>query len=158
MTDWREHILRAHAARAHEKRPEFRKGASPERLRRLEDEVGLRIPTPLRELLRVSDGVEEELLINGEWMITHASVWTCDEIETQNLALHFGQQTPLAPAESPGATPFYFAGAGVDGILFAFLVDPSDAEDPAVYGYYPMEREWSRISPSLEEHLRGWKV
>lgn len=158
MTQWRDRIITGYAARAHEKRPEFSQGASSQRLAALEHEVGLRIPTALRELLTESDGVNESLRIRDEWMVIHAPVWTCEEIAAENQAIRKAEPTRPEPSETPEARPFYFADAGVDGVVFAFAVCPSGPEDPAVYAYYPIESKWRRVSPSLEAHLHGWKI
>ena len=155
---WRTHIIEGYASRAHESRPEFKEGVSSGRLDEIEKALDVRIPRPLRDLLQETDGVDESLCINGEWMVVHAPVWTCDEIVAENESiLRNDPSRPRSPA-APDARPFYFADAGVDGIVFAFFVGVEQRDDPGVYGYDPMDREWTRISPSLEEHLRGWTL
>lgn len=156
--NWLAHIMSCYEPQRGEKRCELREGASVQRLDELEAVLGMDIPAPLRELLSVTDGVDEALFVNGRWMVTQAAVWSCDEIERENLARRSGDHVPVRPTEPPGVKPFYFASAGVDGIVFAFFVSPSEHQDLAVHAYDPLEREWQRISASLAVHLRGWTV
>src|SRR5215468_4114262 len=124
--DWRNWIIKgiANAPQAvgtSPVRPMFRDGASLERLARLEADLDLNIPGPLRELLGESDGVELEMHCQGEWFPFQTEVWSCDEIAERNLNL---RADPDGPRDPPGGSrvPLFFANAGADGILFAFLV------------------------------------
>jgi hypothetical protein len=140
-------------------RPVFRDGASSERLARLGAELDLRIPGSLRELLGESDGVDLEMYCRDEWFSFQTEVWSCDDIAEQNRKIRAGSAGSTKPPEEGTPVPLYFANAGVDGILFAFFVRGSDnREDPAVYAYYPIERAWRVVSPSLAVHVLGWKV
>lgn len=62
---WRERITEAYARAGRRVRVGFGPGATAEQLAALEAAVGLRVPTPLRELLTESDGVAE-LLPRGD--------------------------------------------------------------------------------------------
>ncbi|MFT3768649.1 MAG: SMI1/KNR4 family protein [Minicystis sp.] len=155
---WRQWIVESYMGRSHDVRPEFREGATRERLVRLEDQLGCPLPMPLRAVLEETDGVRESMCHHGTWFEIGNPVWSCDEIAEENMRIRTLTEGPSAPPGMPEPAPLYFANAGVDGILFAFLVCPSGPEDRAVYAYYPIEVEWRRISPTLEAHLRGWKV
>ncbi|MFT3768648.1 MAG: SMI1/KNR4 family protein [Minicystis sp.] len=155
--DWREWIVKSYREEGRTVTPGFRDGVTPERLLALEAELEVPIPTPLRELLQQTDGMTE--MDEGKPFLR--AIWSCDEIAKQNRSFRTGQLVPPDPPDPPGAPgtrPVFFGWPGVDGILFAFLVRPAGPEDPAVYAYYPIEGEWRLISPSLQEHMRGWTV
>lgn len=155
---WRELVAKVYAEGDRGVTVGFRPGATVEQMASLEGEVGLRIPTPLRELLTESDGVVELLHRGDTPSVFHWPVWSCDKMIEQNRRARAELKASQEPPGAPEAKPFFFASAGVEGILFAFLVRSSGPEDPAVYGYYPMGYEWHRISPSLEAHFKDWTV
>jgi len=103
-----------------------------------------------------SDGVHQLMPIRGEWSRIHTEVWSCDEIAHQNMAIRALSNGPPPPPGAPEAEPLYFASA--DGNLFALMARATGPQDPAVCGYDPIEGEWCVISPSLQEHMRGWSV
>lgn len=153
---WREWISERYADCAHEQRPEFREGATPERLSALEAEIGLRLPAALRELLLETNGVDLWMHCQGRWFEFLTLAWSCDRIAERNRSLH---ADPGGPAQAPGdgaARALFFATPSMDGILFAFFVTPSGPDDPAVHAYSPIEHSWEIQSPSLKDHLHGW--
>lgn len=157
--EWRKWIEKAYEDGAHKGRPEFQPGIADERAALLESQIGMRLPAELRELLQETDGVGQSMYLYDKWSRVHSDIWSSDKIAEENLRIHADRDMPpLPPPGAPEVAPLYFAYAGVDGILFAFLVRPSGPEDPAVYAYYPIEGEWRLISPTLEAHLRGWTV
>jgi hypothetical protein len=156
--EWRRFIEESYADRPSDVRPAFREGASPVRLAELESALGLRLPAPLREILSQTDGVGVEMFLHDKWTRTDSDVWSCDQLEKRNSSIRADSDGPPPPPGADGVTPLYFAKPGVEGIVFAFFVHPSSAEDPAVYAYYPIEKAWRLISPTLEVHLRGWTV
>lgn len=155
---WRNWIDQGYADGTSKGRAEFQDGAKVERIAWLESQLGLRLPVPLRELLEESDGVGQMMYLYDKWSRVHTEVWSCDTIAQENKTIRADPEGPLPPPFAPESVPLYFASAAVDGILFAFLMHPSAAQDPAVYAFYPIESEWRRISPSLEAHLHGWTV
>lgn len=151
---WRDWISKRYVDRAEEERPEFRDGATPERLAKLETELGLPLPASLRELLLESDGVDLWMYCQNNWFKYLTVVWSCDQILEKNRSLNNDPQGPGRPPDM--APPLFFANPGVDGVLFAVLVNASSPADPAVYAYSPMEHEWEIQAPSLKDHLHGW--
>ncbi|MFT3765274.1 MAG: SMI1/KNR4 family protein [Minicystis sp.] len=156
---WVDLIQKSYADGEHEGRPALSEGATVQRIAWLESQLSLRIPSPLRDLLQETDGVGQMAISYGKWERVHTEVWSSEKIAEENLRIRADRDMPpLPPPGAPEAVPLYFANAGADGILFAFLVRPLGPEDPAVYAYYPMDGEWRLISPTLEAHLRGWTV
>lgn len=148
--DWRGWIVEAYAERSAVRgtRPELSEGATAERLAELETQLCHALPEPLRDLLAATDGVRESIRQGGEWMEIHTPVWSCDEIARANRALR-------AEVDHAGSEHICFAHAGWDGILFALRVEGGDG---SVEAYYPIDRLWRRVSPSLAEHLRHWEI
>jgi len=155
---WRDLISQTYAAGEHAGRPDLPEGVKVERIAHLESQLGLRLPSALRELLQEADGVGQMDFSDGKWELSHTEVWSCDRISEENMNMRADPDGPPPPPGAPETAPLYFARAGVDGILFAFLVRAAGPEDPAVYAYYPIEGEWCLISPSLKVHLQGWTV
>jgi len=156
---WRERIEEAYKSAERRVSVEFHDPAIPAQIAKVEAALGLRFPSSLHELLRESDGVVELLRRGDPSSFFYTPVWACAKIAEENLRIRVvseGHRPP--PPGAPESAPLYFADAGVDGILFAFLVRASGPEDPSVYAYYPIEGEWRLISPSLEAHLHGWQV
>jgi hypothetical protein len=151
---WREWISERYADCAHEQRPEFGDGATPERIVALEAEIGQRLPAPLRELLLESNGVDLWMHCQDRWFEFLTVVWSCDQIAEKNRSLHADPRGPARPPD--GSTALFFAEPSVDGLLFAFFVRPSGPDDPAVYTYFPIEHKWEVQAPSLKDHLHGW--
>jgi hypothetical protein len=158
--DWRSWIVQGIAQKSQEieTRPVFADGAPPERLEALEGALGVRLPSALREFMAQSDGVKLEMRSQGEWIPFHTEVWSCADIADRNREIRADPDGPTPP-EDGDVVPLFFASAGTDGIVFAFFIRRSGGgEDPAIHAYYPVDREWCIISPSLAVHLHGWKV
>ena len=153
--EWRAWITSAYESRGPDVRPGFHGGASPERIGKVEAELGVRLPDSLREMLAESDGVNELLKINGEWDEIGKVVWSCDE-----LLDNIGEVRDFVGTVTGDPPPVVlpFAHAGVDGIVFAFFVGPDGVVDSTIHGWFPIDGEWRHVSASLEAHLRGWTV
>lgn len=154
--DWRKWIKEGHEVNAAREqgrpmRPLFRDSATAEQLARLEAELGLTLPSALRELLQQSDGVDLEMYDQGEWFPFLTLVWPCAEIAARTRATWARKDWPVSPGE--GVIPLYFTDPLVDGIFMALYVRRSGVEDPTVYAYYPIEGEWRAISPSLAANV-----
>lgn len=154
---WCNQIIEGYRTRPDDVRPEFQKGASPEQIATLESEIGCILPSALREFLQETNGVRESMFHGGEWFAISTPVWSCEEIAAESKRIRSDPDGPTPPADD-AVTPLFISDPGVDGILFALFVRREGPEDPAVYGYHPIERAWTQISPSLEEHLRGWTI
>jgi hypothetical protein len=143
---WRDWITQGYAARPAELRPVFRNGASLDRIERLESELGLRLPRPLRELLLESDGVDEFMQLQGEWMNIYTHVWSCDEIAAKNRSIRADLKGPTTAPREAGTTLLFFADAAVDGILFALFVEGAGVAEPAIQAYYPIGHAWQQVA------------
>jgi len=155
---WRDWISEGYSGRDQEMRPEFRDGATPERLAQVEAQLGCPLPAPLRELLADTDGVRESMCHNGTWFEIYTPAWSCDEIVAHHQSIQSSACRPPASVSDSLKKPVYFASAGTDGVLFAFMVIQGGPLDLAIYGYFPIEGEWRLVSPSLEAHMHGWQV
>lgn len=148
-------MLAAYGDRGPDVRPVFREGASNEALAGLERRIGVPLPEALAALLRESNGVDEETCVGGEWVTTGRPVWSVEEI-----AAFRASSATDDPSRVPHGTHavIAFAHAGVDGIVFAFLVDAEGGDDGVVHGYFPIDGEWRPVSSTLERHVEGWVV
>lgn len=159
--NWHNWITDGYAAREHgtEMRPDFRGGASPQRIAEVEAELGLRLPDPLSELLQESDGVGESMDYAGTWIDLGEIIWSCDNITAKNKSIRADKEDYYAPPPgAPGTVALFIAGAGVDGVLFAFFLHDSGPADLGIYAYHPIEYKWTLVSPSLAVHVLGWVI
>jgi cell wall assembly regulator SMI1 len=158
--NWRDWIIDGYVNQAHagqpEMRPKFSEAATVEQIDALEAALGMHLPRSLRELLQESNGVYLEMCCQSEWFVFLTLVWSCDEMAERNRAIRTEADAPVTPGHD--VSPLFFANAAVDGILLAFFVHGSGAEDPAVHAYYPIEQSWRKVSPSLDVHLLGYSV
>ena len=127
---WRDLIER------HEPSAVFLPPASPDAIGSVEDRLGLEVPSPLRSLLRESDGV------TGKYGV-HI-LWSAARIAEQN------EQVRLLDRYQPFDGLLFFADAG-DGELFAVRAD-----DPSVVVWNPIEDTRETVAPSLDAFLAGW--
>jgi cell wall assembly regulator SMI1 len=81
---WRELVREWHPdlepLGGHDPGPEFFAGATPEELAEVEQQIGVRLPDSLRDLLAESNGVHVTF---GQRLI-----WSTDEIVRHNLEMH----------------------------------------------------------------------
>lgn len=156
--NWRELITGIYDGRPRQPgiagRAEFYSAASAARIADAEAALDAVLPDSLRSLLLETDGVMDMMAIDGgDWFESMWLLWTVEEIERRNRAHR------AASAAGPRRRDFgdvvFFAGAGTDGILFAFPVTGRVCS-PRVVVWHPIRDELSDLAPSLEDFLRGW--
>jgi SMI1-KNR4 cell-wall len=102
------------------------------------------LPKDLISLLSETDGVSGEY---GTRLI-----WDLEEIVTRNMDYrlnpeYVGTYMPFEPL-------LFFADAGSDGILFAFLSDPIVSAN--IFVWYPIEDTRSWFAKNLDTWIHGW--
>jgi hypothetical protein len=136
-------------------KPEFCPAASAAAVADAEAILDTSLPASLRSLLLETNGVKEMMAIDGveggEWFVSGSLLWPIEEIVEWNRAY----RTDPGPYECEFRSLAFFAGAGVDGILFAFLVEDGVCS-PRVMVWHPIMDELDEVAPSLEDLLRGW--
>ncbi len=143
--NWKTFIERQYASLGNGmSRPAFRSPASPDEIANLESAVGGRLPNPLRDCLYQSNGILDELLIQGQWIENIWLVWSCCEMMENNL-----------PGNRVGIPADYlvFAAAGADGILFGCRFQPEPGGDSPVYTWHPYESVLEKVEPSIPGFL-----
>jgi SUKH superfamily protein len=125
--------------------PEFFPGATPADLEAVERQLGVPLPSSLKELLAESNGV---LVCFGQHLI-----WSTDEIVRRNLEL---RTNPIYEDYMPLDHLLFFGDAGVDGIQFAYPISRNGVVRDRIFVWYPMEdgREWK--AHSLRAYVEGW--
>jgi hypothetical protein len=122
----------------------------------VEAEAALRtvLPDSVRSLLLETNGVMDMMAIDGgEWLETMWLLWTIQEIVEQNSSYRASSEKGEYKRDFRNLV--FFAGAGTDGILFAFPVQEGVCA-PRVVVWTPIMDELDELSPSLEDFLRGW--
>lgn len=90
----------------------------------------------------------------GDWFDNYLLVWPTAEIVEQNL--HVRAEGARGTFHRDFRDLLFFAGAGVDGILFAFPVGGDRRCGSNVLTWHPVENELAEAAPTLEDFLRGW--
>ncbi len=156
--NWRERIADHYANRVLHStitgRPEYRPPAEALRLAETEAALGAILPESLKSLLMQSDGVMDMMSINGdEWFESMWLVWTVEELAKQNRYHRASRENLVSSRDFLHL--LFFAGAGADGILFAFVVEGGSCL-PQVMAWHPITCEINEVAPSLDEFLKGW--
>ncbi len=157
--NWHDWISNIYEAQTHQPgittKPTFLPAASMEQLSKLEFDLRARLPESLRSLLLETNGVMERMSINGgEYFDNMWLLWTIAEIVEQNY--YFRKQTEEGSYNRDFTKLVFFAGAGVDGILFGFPVLEDCICKPDVVAWYPIRDESNLLAPSLQDFLKGW--
>jgi hypothetical protein len=156
--NWRELITGIYETRALQPgiagKPQFYPPASPGDIADAEVRLNAGFPASIRALLLETNGVMEMMALDGgEWFESMWLLWTVAELVEQNL--FYRAATEDGTYDRDFRDLVFFAGAGVDGILFAFpVIDRICA--PRVVVWHPIMDELDELAPSLEDFLRGW--
>jgi hypothetical protein len=135
-------------------KPEFYPAASAASIADAEATLGAALPASIRSLLFETNGVMDMMAIDGgEWFESMWLLWTIEEIVEQNR--FYRAATGDGKFDRDFRNLVFFAGAGTDGILFAFSVDDGVCA-PRVVVWHPIMDELDELAPSLEAFLRGW--
>jgi len=153
--NWRELITGIYDGRPRQPgiagRAEFNPAASAGRIADAAAALDAALPDSLRSLLLETDGVTDMMAIDGgAWFESMWLLWTVEEIELQNC-----DHRAAGTRRRDFGDVVFFAGAGTDGILFAFPVTGRVCS-PRVVVWHPIRDEFSDLAPSLEAFLRGW--
>lgn len=132
-------------------RPEFYPAAKLASIAAAETDLSATFPDSLRSLLLESNGVMA--IDGGEWFETWWLISTVEEIVDLNRDYRAEQKR--GNYERDFDRLMIFAGAGVDGILFAFPVEDGVCA-PRVVVWHPIMDELDDAAPSLEDFVRGW--
>jgi hypothetical protein len=89
----------------------------------------------------------------GEWFESMWLLWKIEEVVEQNR--YYRAASVDGTYDRDFSNLIFFAGAGTDGILFAFPVNDGICA-PRVAVWHPIMDELDDLAPSLEDFLRGW--
>jgi cell wall assembly regulator SMI1 len=135
-------------------KPEFYPGASAASIAYAEATLNAALPESLRSLLLETNGVMDMMAIdNGDWFESMWLLWKIEEIGEQNR--FYREAREEGTYERDFNCLVFFAGAGSDGILFAFPVEEGVCA-PRIMVWHPIMDELDELAPSLEDFLRGW--
>lgn len=156
---WRPFITGIYETRAQQPgiagKPEFYPAASAADIAAAEARLSASLPASLRSLLLESNGVMDMMAIDGgDWFDSIWLMWTVAEIVEQNL--FYRAATEDGTYDRDVRELVFFAGAGCDGILFAFPVMEEGVCAPAIVAWHPIDDELQELAPSLEDFLQGW--
>lgn len=155
--NWRAHILKNYDAREREYScyPKFYPKASDRAVAVLQSSLDLELPSDLVELLRQTNGVMNVMeLENGRVIETGWEIWPIELIKEENIWARSPNNSKVY--EVPFDDYLFFAGAGVDGILFAFSVSSSKVEENGIYAWYPIRGVIRKVTQSLETFITEW--
>ncbi len=157
--NWRDRISGIYDTRTHQPgittKPSFYPAAAAEHLSKMEADLKAGFPESLRSLLLETDGVMDKISIHGgEYFDNMWLIWAIEEIVEQNF--FFRKQTVEGIYDRDFTKLVFFAGAGVDGILFGFPVLEGRICGPEVMVWYPISDTSNYLAPTLQDFLRGW--
>lgn len=155
---WRELITGIYESRPQPSgiagKPEYYPPVSAASIADAEAALGCALPGSFRSLLLETNGVMDMLAIDGgDWFASMWLLWTIEETVEQNRNYRLASEE--GAYERDFSRLVFFAGAGTDGILFAFPVEKGDCA-PRVVVWHPIMNELDELAPSLEDFLRGW--
>jgi hypothetical protein len=156
---WRELIERVYLARPNASRtatrPRFHPPASREDIAAVEERLRVSLPGSLKSFLSETNGVMDLMSVDGgDFFENMWLVWGCERIAEENLGLR-NRSGPSFYEREPVALVF-FAGAGVDGIMFALPATNENTCDANVVAWYPIGGRVRGLADSLESFIDGW--
>lgn len=155
---WRELITSIYEGRSQQPgiagKPDFYPAASAATIADAQTALNAALPDSLRSLLLETNGVMDMMSIDGgDWFDSMWLLWRIDEVVEQN---RYYRAAGVRETYDRGFGDLvFFAGAGSDGILFAFPVEDGICA-PRVAVWNPIMDELDELAPSLEDFLRGW--
>jgi cell wall assembly regulator SMI1 len=157
--NWRELVTGIYESRARQPgiagKPQFYPPASAEDIADAEARLNAKFPASIRSLLLETNGVMDMMAIDGgEWFDSMWLLWTVTELVEQNL--FYRAATADGTYERDFSQLVFFAGAGTDGILFAFPLMEDRVCAPRVVVWHPIMDELDELAPSLEDFLTAW--
>ncbi|MBA3870752.1 MAG: SMI1/KNR4 family protein [Anaerolineae bacterium] len=122
-----------------------------EALERAEARLNITLPIDLRSLLQESNGLYETSV--EVWPLK--VIWSIEEIESENLAIR--SDPTRANIYMSFESLLFFAGAGVDGIMFAYPITATGhVVDQRIIVWYPIEDSRPVLAFSLKDYLKRW--
>lgn len=132
----------------------FYPAASAATIADAEAELNAVLPVSLRSLLLETNGVMDMMAIDGgDWFESMWLLWKIEEIVEQNRYYRAASVQGIEDRDFRDLV--FFAGAGADGILFAFPVEDGNCA-PRIVVWHPIMDALDGIAASLEDFLRGW--
>jgi hypothetical protein len=115
----------------------------------------VKFPPELRNLLLETDGVMDTMEYHGKFKNTGWFLWPTDEIEKNNIWFRsaLGHDT----YDRSFHNLLFFTGAGVDGILFAYIVASGQVEESNIHVWHPIDDTVELVAPSLNAFIEKWK-
>jgi len=158
-TSWREIIEGAYSARPESEgfssKPRFSPPASAEDIAAAERRLGRKFPPSLTALLMEADGVMNMMSVGGgDYFEEFWLVWPTERLVEESLEDR--SESVGTPQDDDPSEVVFFAGAGVDGILFGFPPADGDTCDTKVVVWHPLGGTVSDLADSLEDYLQGW--
>jgi hypothetical protein len=155
---WRALITGIHEGRPHPPgiagKPEFYPATTAANIAAAEAALLASLPDSLRSLLLETNGVMDMMAIDdGDWFESMWLLWRIEEVVEQNR--YYREARVGRTFDRDFSDLVFFAGAGTDGILFAFPVVDGCC-DSRVIVWRPIMDELDELAPTLEEFLRGW--
>lgn len=156
---WRDSLEGAYLVRTNaagtRSRPAFSPPAPAGEVERAEQRLGASLSQALKSLLQEHDGVMDQLSVDDGPFFDHLwIVWPLGEIVRENL--QFGKRVLATGPTRAERDLLFFAGAGVDGILFGQEASNEPQEDSPVFSWYPDGTAGRRLADTLADFLNGW--
>lgn len=159
MTHWRETIERMYAARTNaastQSRPAFSPSASIVDVEAAEGCLAARLPESLRSLLLESDGIMDQLSVDGGpyfdnmWLL-----WPVGQIIDENI--RFRKRVSEGSLSRTVRDVVFIASAGVDGILFGIRASDKPRDDCPIVSWYPIGHRICELTDTLADFFDGW--
>jgi len=155
--DWKRHLEDCYAAAQAQTEygvfPVFDTPTSLEALLEVETALKIVFPTSLKDLLQQTNGVFEQISINGEMINSGTFIFPLAELRQLNE--NFRKKG--IEAKDNFNSFLFFGTAGVDGIRFAFKASSQAPNlDDEVYAWYPYEGSFVKMSNSLKDFVCDW--
>ena len=133
----------------------FFPAASVDDIARAEARLKVTLPQSLRSLLLETNGVMAMLSVNkSNWFENMWLIFPIDEIVAENSRYRAGATD--RPYQDNLHQVLFFAGAGCDGILFGFPMNPDLTCEQSVVVWHPMRDTLSSTAESLDAFIVGW--
>jgi len=153
MDPWQAFLSEVYSIRSNapgtESRPHFYPPVSLQEFQSAESLLKQELPMELAELLRETNGVMEELSVDGRPYFDNLWLaWPIEQMLAENRSFRSPNASENAKAYSENI--LLFSAAGVDGILFGLNAHGE------VVAWSPMREEFWGLADTLRDFFRGW--
>jgi hypothetical protein len=153
---WRERITELYSSRELAEGllpPRFHPPPAANEVAAAEARLGTTLPAALKSLWSDTDGVTEEMSVEGQGVIEIGRIiWPLNELLLANLSQRCGNN----PYSREFPRLVFFAEAGCDGILFGFPVGVDGICESRVVVWHPIDDDLIDVAPSLDDFIVGW--